>query len=294
MKKNIKKDSKILGCLRFFILIFGINTLLFNIDLYSQKLDNPLLPTTTKNATPHDIGVTLGFGQNYANGEHRVLCDACLFDGGVGFGTTIGLYYERQATTWLWYGVLFRYDNLGIESKYIDNQLLKVLGSDQQFLVPIEQKAVLDLSYVNFTPYLSFRLAPWLRINTGLNLGVNIFSNLKHTETPINNTIRDPVTGDIYIIDATNPDPNRTGADRFTFMDEPLPEIVNPYLTFYTNFAFPIELENESKLIPSFGFDFPLGNISNFGNNFNIGTWRLYLSYSYPLITKGKKNMTPN
>lgn len=271
-----------------YIIFIIISIFTLNVSLFSQDLDNPLNPIKTRNAKLHDVGVTLGFGQNYANGEHRVLCDACIFDGGVAFGTTLGLFYEREANSWFWYGILLRYDNLGIESKYIDNQLLKAVESDQQFIVPIEQKAVLDLSYLNFTPYVSFRLAKWFRINTGLNVGVNINSNLKHTETPISNTVQDPTTGDIYELEVTNPDPNRTGAERYTFMDEELPEIVSPYLTFYSNFAFPIEFENESKLIPSVGFDFPLGNISNYGDNFNIGTWRLYLSYSYPLITRGK------
>ena len=279
MKKTFRNCNLLLISLIFII----------NINLISQDLDNPLSPIKTKNATLNDIGVMLGFGQNYANGGHRVLCEGCFFDGGVGFGTTLGLFYEREATTWFWYGILLRYDNLGIESMYIDNQLLKAVENDQQFLVPMEQKAVLSLSYFNFTPYVSFRIADWFRINTGLNVGMNINSNLKHTHTPVSNTIQDPVTGDIYILESTNPDPDRVGNERYTFMDEEMPEVITPYLTFYTNFAFPIEFENESKLIPSIGFDFPLGNISNYGDNFNIGTWRLYLSYSYPLITRGKE-----
>lgn len=267
--------------------------ILINILFSQNNLDTPLNPGKVKNPKLHNVGITVGFGQNYANGDHFVLCEGCIFNGGVGFGTTIGLFYEREATSWLWYGALLRYDNLGIESMYVDNQALQPEGSDKTYIVPMEQKAVLDLSYINLTPYVSLKIAKWFNINSGLNVGLNISNNIKHTEKPVNNTIQDPETGDIIEIDVSNPDPDKTGEERYTLMDEEMPEMNSPYLTFYTNFAFPIELENQSKIIPSIGFDFPLGNVSNFGNDFRIGTWRLYLSYSYPLITEIKdKNMT--
>lgn len=259
---------------------------LFTLSLYSQD-DSPLIPYQKGQANLQNVGLMFGFGQNYSNGDHFVDCEDCLFNGGTGFGFTLGLFYEREATSWLWYGVLLRYDNLSIESKYIDNQVLKAINSDKTFLVPIEQKAVMDLSFFNITPYLSMKITDWFNLNLGLNTGFNISSNILHTHKPVNSTIQDPATGDFYEIDTENPDPTKTGKDKYIFMNSELPEIQSPYLTLYTNFAFPIEFANESKLIPSIGFDFPLGQISTFGNDFNIGTWRLYLSYSYPLVTRG-------
>jgi len=270
--------------------ILIITLICFSLSLYSQD-DTPLTPYKKSTANLQDIGVMFGFGQNYSNGDHFVDCESCLFNGGVGFGTTLGLYYEREATSWLWYGLLIRYDNLGIESKYIDNQVLKAKDSEKTFIVPIEQKAVMDLSFVNFTPYASLRFTDWFRLNLGLNAGFNVSSNVLHTETPVNNSIQDPETGDYYELEVTNPDQSKTGKDVYVFMDSELPEMQSPYLTLYTNFAFPIEFENESKLIPSIGFDFPLGQISTFGNDFSIGTWRIFLSYSYPLVTRGKKEV---
>lgn len=267
---------------------------LSSLSLFSQN-DSPLNPYKRKIANLQDVGLMLGFGQNYSNGDHYVDCDDCLFNGGTGFGFTLGLYYEREATSWLWYGVLVRYDNLSIESKYVDNQLFKIKDTDRYIPIPLEQKAVMDLSFINFTPYVSMKIAKWFNLNVGLNTGFNMSSNILHTETPItssDNTILDPSTGNRYkISEITNPDPNKTGKDKYTLMDDELPEIQSPYLTLYTNFAFPIEFENESKLIPSIGFDFPLGEISTFGNDFNIGTWRIFFSYSYPLVTRGKNEV---
>lgn len=256
--------------------------------LNAQKLDDPLNPIKVNKPQLQDLGLTIGFGQNYSNGEHLVECEGCIFSGGVGFGTTIGLYYEREATEWFWYGALIRYDNLGIESKYIENESTPVEGSNKTFIIPFEHVAQTELSYLNFTPYISIRPFQWFRFNSGLNIGANISSNLRHTKTPVSNQIIDPETGDILIVETTNPDPNRTGKERYTIMDDDFPELSSPYFTLFFDFKFPIELENESKIIPSFGFDLPITDISNYGNNFNIGTWRLFLSYSYPLITRGK------
>lgn len=258
------------------------------ITLKSQGLDSPIDPAKVIIPTSQNIGLMLGLGQNYSNGDHFVDCDACLFNGGAGFGLTLGLFYEREATDWLWYGGLIRFDMLGIESKYIENESVFIPTNNKTFVIPFEQTATTSLSYFNFTPYVSIKPFEWFNLNAGLNLGMNVSSSLKHIKKPVSNEIKDPVTGDIYEIDVINPDTTKTGKDQYTLMDGKFPDLISPYMTLYLNFSFPIEFKNASKLIPSFGIDYPISNISNFGNNFNIGTWRIYLSYSYPLI-KGYK-----
>lgn len=272
------------------IKIFTLALFLIAPNSFSQPTDSPITLVEKPTKKLQDVGVMIGFGQNYSNGEHYVDCEGCFFDGGVSFGTTLGIYYEREINNWFWYGGLIRYDILGIESKYIENESVDVLNSNKTFVIPFEQKAILDLSYLNFTPYVSIRPFSWMRINTGLNFGFNLSSNIKHTKTPINNEVIDPQTGDIYEIEVTNPDPNKTGSELYTLMDAEMPNLASPYYTLFLNLSFPIEFDNESKLIPSMGFDLPLTKISDYGNNFNIGTWRIFLGFSYPLVTRGKEN----
>ena len=257
----------------------------------SQKLNSPIDPVKNITPTSQNIGVLIGLGQNYANGDHYVDCQECVFNGGVGFGLTLGAYYEREATNWLWYGGLIRFDILGIESKFIENESVEVDNGNKNFIIPFEQTASSSLNYFNFTPYVSFRPFSWFRLNTGLNVGLNISNNLQHTKKPLKNEVIDPTTGDVYEISVINPDSTKTGSNKYELMNGKFPEINSPYMTLYFNFGFPITFKNDSQLIPSLSFDYPISNVSNFGKNFNIGTWRLNLAFSYPLI-KSVKELT--
>lgn len=243
-----------------------------NISIFSQKLDTPLIPYDKK-ITKDNFGFILGLGQNVQSGKYYVQCQQCEFLGGVGFNFTFGAYYEREIENSLYLGLLSSFSTMGIESKFTEREKLGFLSKITSIVdsVPIDflHTSKASFSYLSFTPFIRWQATKALFLRVGPSISLVMSNNITHTQEPVNPVVT-LSTGEVGKLTPG------TGYSS-TLEDGKFPNVSSPQIGIWTDIGLNIPLSKKVTFCPVFNYNLPFTNVSSYGQNFKISTWRILL-----------------
>ncbi len=245
----------------------------------TQQLATPILPGTLP--LDRQLGLLIGFGSNYQSGEFLVECDDCIFDKGTGFGFAIGALYENEVFTDILIGGQVLYDIMNITSTYREREPInfRIEDTDEFETVPVlfRHKGEVDVSYLTITPYIKWTPAHFFFIKMGLSGSFVTTANIKHTQELLDKKIllSNGETATINFGDGT-------GNTR-TIQDNKLPQLNSFQLSFTPAIAFNFRLSHRLFFSPEFQYNLPFNNISEYGKDFKINSWRFLIEFRYSL-----------
>lgn len=263
---------KIQRCLK---LIFAL-TLITNLHTFSQKLDTPLKPfDNSENA--NFIGGQLGIGQNFQSGKFFANCIACEFSGGVGLGYDFSIFFEQEIerSKLLW-GASVGLNGRNIQSKFTEVESLPFYLTDGSFYdsIPlnIENTADIKLSTVSLVPYVKYLPLNFLALRLGPSFSFVTNNNITHSQAATKSTLtlQNGQTAKIKTINGT-------------IQDSEISQLNSMILGLDFQIAFPMHLGPKWTFAPVFSYNLPFANISEYGQDFRINSWRLLLELKYQL-----------
>lgn len=255
------------------ILYFIILLLLFpHLESYSQKeikLSNPLFPSVNE-LSKESIGGFIGFGQNYQEGIHYSPCPDCEFMDGVRFGLTFGGLYEREISEGLFAGAILSFDILDISSSFLEREAIRVVLPDNRETfanVLFRHEAISSFNLLGLAPYIKYHPAGWLGLRLAPKVSYLVNHNLEHSQEPAER---------IVVIDGIE---NRITQKKQDIYNGDFPEVNN--LLFGTDLSVLFNINTGKKSFLSLGYThyFQFNNISNFGENFRVNSWRIFMEF---------------
>ena len=260
--------------------LFVFVIMLFSaILLQSQgfKLSNPIFPNVNSLAD-ESIGGFVGIGPNWQGGTHYVDCAGCEFIDGTATGYTFGAIYQRRISQTLFFGGYLSFDFLNISSSYREIENVTISAPDNPQLdgksanVEFRHTADMSLSYISLAPYLEFNPIGWLSLRAAPKVSFPIGSNLVHTKEPTSSRV---VVEGVEGIGSLRDE---------TLQDSEVADLTSPLIS--ADLTGMINLTPGEKSTFSLGFtqNIPFNNISEFGEDFQIYSWRVFVEYKYTLL----------
>jgi|SRR6056300_1638285 hypothetical protein len=260
------------------LFVFGL-ILISSISLQSQgfNLSNPIFPNVNSLAD-ESIGGFAGIGPNWQNGTHYVDCEGCEFIDGTGTGYTFGAIYQLRISQTLFIGGYLSLDFMNISSSYREIENITISAPDNPQLdgksanVEFRHSADMSLSYVSLAPYLEFNPVGWLSVRAAPKISFPIGSNLVHTKEPTSSRV---VVEGIEGIGSLRDE---------TLQDSEVADLTFPLIS--ADLTGMINLTPGEKSTFSLGFtqNIPFNNTSEFGEDFQIFSWRVFVEYKYSLL----------
>lgn len=260
------------------LFVFGI-ILISTISLHSQgfKLSNPIFPNVNSLAD-ESIGGFIGIGPNWQGGTHYVDCAGCEFIDGTATGYTFGAIYQLRISQTLFFGGYLSFDFLNISSSYREIENVTISAPDNPQLdgksanVEFRHTADMSLSYISLAPYLEFNPVGWLSVRAAPKVSFPIGSNLVHTKEPTSSRV---VVEGVEGIGSLRDE---------TLQDSEVAELTSPLIS--ADLTGMINLTPGEKSTFTLGFtqNIPFSNTSEFGDNFQIFSWRVFVEYKYSLL----------
>lgn len=240
--------------------------------LFSQPSPSPIFPVLA-NQTRQDIGMFVGLGQNYQSGEMYVNCLDCVFKGGTGFGFTFGALYEYQFYGNFEIGAALVYRYLGFSAGFEEITTRNNLYSDYGLInetvnIKFKHTAEVDIHNISISPYIKWTPFEFMFLRTGLAIGTNFSTNIKHTEELSQKTAR-LSNGEIVAI-------KNTSTNQYV-QDSEIPDLNSPQLYIQPSIGFNIPFSREIVFSPIIEFGLPLSEFSNYGDGLKSNYWRLLL-----------------
>ena len=249
--------------------IIALSLIISATEIFAQS--SPIKPYSDPNALK-EIGVFVGLGQNFQSGEMYVKCEDCDFSGGAKFGYTFGLLYEHELFRRFSLGISATYNYLGLTSgfqeieptqvEYISNGNTLTENANIRFSHSIE----IDLHNFAVAPYLKWTPFDFMFIRTGFAIGTNFSTNLLHTKTLGQKTVR-LSNGELEAITNKKLDE--------TIQNSEIPSLVTPQLYLQPALGFNIAFSNSVHFSPIFEYSIPFTNYSDYGTDLRSNYWRL-------------------
>lgn len=259
------------------IRIFMLTALFFiftNQSVFAQKSDaTPLQPE--KFHTQRELGVYSGLGLNIQSGSFLTKCDCPAFENGTAFGWKFGFLYEQDIIPVLQFGAALGINSIGVDASYQYNKdrsfTTDVGGTVINDTVPIlfRQEARADFLNFEFMPYIKWSPASIFFVRLGFDIGLNLSSNIKHSEEILQKTVQLPSTGEIVEVSF------KDGSTNAVVENGDFPNIVSPQFYIVPAVGLNIPLSENIFLAPVFDYSLPLSQVSTNGNGFSIADWRI-------------------
>jgi len=262
------------------ILLLHIN---YVVGISQTQKTNPLRPYAGE-FTEVNLGLMVSGGQNIEFGKYFVECPDCEFEGGVGSGAMLGLYYQRGINDEFHYGLMAMVDwwNLNssfyrTEFKYANdvNTNQKIGPLDIEFL----HDSDVELVTFSFAPYLKYQVGNWFFLRSSFPISFPISSSLTHNKSLISRVA--------VFNDETY---NLEQLDESLLQDTEFPELNSPLYSLAMTMGFNIEMSERFSLNPSFYYRIGLNEVSSYGENFKINSWRIMLEFNVAIAKKPKKD----
>ncbi len=243
-----------------------------NISIFSQKLDTPLIPFDKK-VTKDNLGFLLGFGQNVQSGKYLVECKECEFRGGVGFNFTLGAYYEREIENNINLGLLASYSSINIESKFTEREKLgflsKITNVTDSLPIDFLHTGKASFSFLSLTPFIRWQPTKAFFLRVGPSISFVLSNNITHTQEPVNPIVT-LSSGEVGKL-------TQGSGYSSTLEDGKFPNVSSTQIALWTDIGFNIPISKKVTFCPVFNYNLPFTNISSYGDNFKISTWRILL-----------------
>ena len=219
----------------------------------------------------HYLGMILGLGQNIQLGDAYVDCPSAIFTGGTKFGYSLGLLYEYTLSEKFTVGVSATYNSHGIDATFTETEPCSidyvVNGVPQTTVANISFKndLAVDLGNIAIAPYIKWNPWKFMFLRVGVAVGTNVSTSLIHTKTVAQRTVRLP-NGEIWTVKVDG-EP--------TLQDSEVLEAVSPQIYIQPALGFNIPFSEKLIFSPIFEYGIPLENVSDWGDNFKVSTWRI-------------------
>lgn len=259
---------------------------------YSQQasLSSPIDPS--KYPIQQEIGFMIGPGVDFQSGSFYSSCP-CEFEGGSGFGFTFGPNYERDVFAATKFGAALLFDFSAISASYVEIEDIEARSqtSDYSEVIPISIENTADATFfsVGLMPYLKWEPVNFFFVRGGLRVSYLATSNLKHTQTLLQNTVvlSNKEIGVVKLLDETgNPAPD----NELVIEDVDFPDINPLQMSLVPAVGFNARLSERLFLSPSVSYSFPLTNLSEQGENFKTSSIRFFLEMRYAFKLRTEKD----
>ena len=261
----------------FIASILIINSILLG-ELFAQQYSSPIVPADPKDEY---LGIVFGLGQNYQSGKFYVDCENCEFESGVKTGFTIGLNYNRQINEYLNWGSLLLYESFSIESKFREFEQFSYQFSPTEDAVniPIEFRhtALADFGQLSLVPYIEILPTNWFFARLGLSGGLVVGANINHTKELL---LRKAVLDNGISVDIKLANTKQTSQ---VVEDGDFPEVNSFQLSVNPMIGFRIPFSKTVLFAPYYMHRIPLMNMSEFGEDFKISSYRIMFELNFKL-----------
>lgn len=253
------------------------------VDGISQnQKTNPLRPYVGE-FTEVNIGLIVSGGQNIEFGKYFVECPDCEFEGGVGSGAMLGLYYQRGINNSFHYGLMLMFDWWNLNNTFYRTEFksAKDVNTNQEIgPLDIEFQHDSDVELVTFSlaPYIKYQISDWFFLRGSIPIGFPLSSSLTHKKSLISRVV--------VFNDETY---NLEQIDDELLQDSEFPELNSPLYSLAMTMGFNIEMSERFSLNPSFYYRIGLNEVSSNGENFKINSWRIMLEFNVAIAKKPKK-----
>jgi hypothetical protein len=259
---------------------------------FSQQKDSPLAPD--KLPGQKEIGIVLGFGQNWQNGKISPTCETCIYENAQKFGYTIGLVYMADIFREMQWGAKLTYDNLSMQSSFRSKESVIIHDevSDSYPYVNALFKFTGDFTFsaLTLTPFVQYDINDFFFARLGFDALYVLNSNLTNTKELLQfkgiSSAGDSV--DIYIPNPLDPDNSKAGLKSAVLENRAFSDLnklqfyVDPMIGFNFNF------DDYTFISTYFQMAFPLTNLSDKNGGFSINRWRLMLELRFALTARQK------
>lgn len=266
------------------LLFVCIVPFLFSLSLKAQNNSSPLEPED--NPKTDQIGLMFGLGQNFQSGSYLVQCDDCIFEGGVGFGTSIGLIYNKNINDNFKFGVMGLYENMGIESSFTEFEPVQFQNAREQMEsidIEFRHDAVADFNYFTAIPFIAWTPTDWFFIRLGPSFSFVTSSTIEHTKI-LEQKIVELSTGETATAWLVDDNGNRLPNDNQVVEDGEFTEAESLVIGLNPNIGFNIPLSKQWDLAFSYMHNIPFTEVSSFGDNFRINSWRIFTELRFHLF----------
>ncbi len=264
---------------------------LISIPTFSQEesLSSPIDPS--KYPKQKEIGFMIGPGVNFQSGSFFSSCP-CEFEGGSGFGFTFGPNYERDVFTATKIGAAILFDFSSIAASYVEIEDIEARSqtSDYSEVIPISIENTADAAFfsVGILPYFKWEPLHFFFVRGGLHVSYLATSNLKHTQTLLQNTVvlSNKEIGVVKLLDDNgNPAPD----NELVIEDVDFPELNPLRIGFVPALGFNARVSERLFVSPVVSYEYPLTNVSDQGDNFKINSLRFFLELRYAIKLRYEK-----
>ncbi len=247
-----------------------ISLILLNSYSYAQD-SNPLDPIEPP--PPKDIGFVIGLGMNFQSGTSYSTCNDCLFEDGSKFGFSLGIVYELPIIEKrLSYGGMLLFDKLDVSTTFREREAFE-FEAGRYVPVNFRHHSDISASSLSLVPYLKWSPADIFFVKIGPSLSYLLQANLHHQKEFLDKTVLLP-TGET--VAGRFADNNKT---IITVEDSEYPDVNKLQFGINTSIGLNFEFENNFIFAPYFMYNLPLTNISDFGEDFKIHSWRIMLEF---------------
>ena len=250
---------------------------------YAQNLSSPI--SAFKVSNPNCFGAYIGFGQNLQSGDLFVDCPTAVFSGGTKFGFTVGALFEHFASEKFSFGAAIEYNSLGINASFgeIEPVELSYLQNGETINetanIQFENEVNTSIHEFAVIPYVKYSPVKFLFLRAGLSVGALLSTNLTHTKTVEQSTVR-LSNGEIAAIKVTG---------NGELQNSEITELNTLQMHFVPAVGFNLPLSERVEFSPVFEYGIPFTGISSWGDNFKISYWRLLLELRIK-FSSGEKN----
>lgn len=270
-----------------FINIFIICSVILVLTCYASiaaNLSTPLMPVE---AHPNSyVGLVFGAGQNMQDGVAYVNCDSCFFKGGVDWGFTAGINFERQFTGdpdsyWKYfkYGVMLLYSTKNINPAFVENTNNYLPNYDIYVPLLMKHTNKISISQIGLSPHLTYDFFDFAFVRMAVAVDYLISGNMKHEIELLEKTKILP-NGEKVSVSIPVKNSNKK-VYNYTVEEGNIRDQNKLQFALMPGLGFNINLSPKIILSASFNYTIPLNNISEYGENFRESTWRTLLELKY-------------
>lgn len=244
-----------------------------------QKQSNPINPG--RDLIPEYIGIIFGLGQNYQTGKMYVECPDCVFEDGVKFGYTIGIYYESNIALPLKFGIDLLYDYQGIKSSFLENESVEISSAavdyKENVVLPFRHTADVDISTLMFIPYLKYSPVDFFFAKLGFSVNYAFSSHIQHDKEL---TQKKATLSNGTVVKVSIPGTKNNIA---TVQEGEIPNLNKLDFSINPSIGFTIPFDKDDKIVfsPYLMYCVAMNNLSDNGENFKINTWRLMFELGF-------------
>jgi|GEM_PF-6207028 len=253
------------------LLILTFLGIIFNNYLSkSQVLSNPLEPAF-QFINKNYVGGFIGFGNNFQNGKYLVNCQGCEFSGGNGLNVIVGVNRDWGLQSKLYFGVGLAYESMALNSTFREFETLEDKQNGIFFDAEFRHRSKINLGLMRLMPYIRYEFLKPAFVKVGLSPGLIVSNSLVHTQAPVQEFV--------YISQLNKV--QRLSLDEVELQNSKVNNL-NTFqmgLNFETGLFFTVK--KKTKISGSLQYYFPLTNIVNDNNNFNMSTLRFLVEIGF-------------